>query len=208
MSAFEGAYAKALQLGAPRGHRGHQVQLCFNIATGVVFWVCFFWEDLLGSLCFVESCSATSQRFNPKSAVIIIPAFPAYFVWWLCNYAPWKTRQIQKVRYTSANEVPRRTAFEKDSSLLTTILYARQRCVHRMEIFPEALQRLEANAGKASEKLVIICESLLSYHTPLMVNHTFLELFSTWLLVWFSALISWCFTPKLRENCCLAWFPA
>lgn len=78
MSAFEGAYAKALQLGAPRGH---QVQLCFNIATGVVFWVCFLWEDLLGSLCFVESCSATSQRFNPKSAVFFSQAFPVYFVW-------------------------------------------------------------------------------------------------------------------------------
>ena len=108
------------------GTRWQEVQPCFNIATGVVFWVCFFWEDLLGSLCFVESCSATSQRFNPNSAVFFFPGLSCIFCLVLCaTMRHEKTRQIQKVTYTMANEVPKRMAFEKDSSLLTTILYAR-----------------------------------------------------------------------------------
>ena len=54
------------------------------------FWVCCLWEDLLGSLCFVESCSATSQRFNPNSAVFFHRPFLYILFGVLCNYAPWK----------------------------------------------------------------------------------------------------------------------
>ena len=76
-----------------------------------------------------------------------------------------------------------------------------------MEIFPEALQRLEANAGKASGKWVIVSESLLSYHTPLMVMHTFLELLSTWEILPKHDLGCWVTSTVVADSGCVEDFP-
>ena len=79
MSAFEGAYAKALQLGAPRGHFFCAVGgTKFNFAS--TLQLVFFLGVSFGKMFWDHCALLLWSRFNPESPVFLLQVFPLHCV--------------------------------------------------------------------------------------------------------------------------------
>lgn len=160
------------------GTRWQEVQPCFNIATGVVFGCVSF-----GKI-FWDHCALLNLALqHRKDSILTVQSFfsrPFLYILFgaLCNYAPWKNPSDTKGHIHYRKWIPKRLHLKR------TIVFWPPFCMPEIcppsGNLPWGLARIGNKCRQSVRKVGHYYKSVLSYNTPLMVIHTFLELLSTW----------------------------